>query len=306
VPEADRREVFLERVERLGLFAREMAESFVERFIDDFSACTRLMRHDERRGHGGFDVLLLRAAEVSRHYDGFPAMEEPLAETSDPTYGWASLSRGRVTVHSIPGTHETCVFPPHVGLGAAVLRAELARRAAEGRKLPSLPSLSATQWSAVLGKLQRHTLRRGDVLIEAGAADRRAFLVASGQLEVTRLFPGGGRHVREVGSGVVLGVTAFFDGKPRMATVRALSEVTACSLTPSVLDELVRVAPELAQTITADLARAVAATFRETVIPLKAARDRESPGASPHPSHGILPDRGPATLSPPSSLEQPA
>src|SRR5206468_92456 len=112
-------------IERHELFPREIAASFVGRFIDDFAACTRLMLEYDPGSRGGFDVLLLRASEISRHYDGFPGIEEPLAETADPTYGWADRTRGRVTVHSTPGTHETCVFRPHVGVGAAVLRATL-------------------------------------------------------------------------------------------------------------------------------------------------------------------------------------
>jgi thioesterase domain-containing protein len=266
-PDAERNERFLEAVEKAEMFPRHMAGEFVRRFIDDFDVCMHMLAAYRLAGQRRVDVLLLRASEVSRHYEGFPAMEEPLQRTADPSYGWDDLTLGRVMVRTVPGTHETCVFPPNVSSVASHIRAEMGRRIGAGRHFDALPSLTATQWSTVLNHAERRTVTAGGLLIEEGAIDREVYLVASGLLEVLVR----GSRIAESGAGTVLGEVAFIDGSPRTASVRALSEVTAFSLTPASFERLTQVAPDIALVILGDLARTVAQRFRAGQEKMRAA-----------------------------------
>ena len=113
LPHASRADYLLAAVERTSMFPRDLAASFVRRFIQDFAASTRVINQYRQAGSVRASVALLRATEVSNYYEGFPAMEESLSESSDPTYGWSDFATRPVMVMPIGGTHETCVFPPN-------------------------------------------------------------------------------------------------------------------------------------------------------------------------------------------------
>ena len=66
------------------------------------------------------DIAVLRAAEGRvTEFDGHPF-------AARPDWGWAGLTRGRVTTATVPGTHHTLLAEANVGAVAAALRAALA------------------------------------------------------------------------------------------------------------------------------------------------------------------------------------
>jgi len=258
-PEAERRQRFLDAVNEAEMFPPELAETFVRRFVDDFQACTRIMADYQLVHKPEANVLLLRASEVSTHYEGFPAMEESLAETSDISYGWKKLTYGRVTVFSIPGSHETCVFPPNVSKTAMLIRNELARFSdLDSGYYNALPSLTADQWERVLTHMDHIAVTPGNLLIEVGQCDRTVYLVSNGLLEIQA-----GDIKAEVGPGTILGEVSFIDGKPRTASICALTETSVYSLTPESFHSLEQAEPEIASAILLDLAQVVSKRFRE-------------------------------------------
>src|SRR4051812_36839815 len=99
-------------------------------------------------------------------------------------------------------------------------------------------------------------MRRGDV-------DRSLYFVAAGSVEV---FVGDGRTERSIrvqGPGTVLGEVAFFDGRPRSATVRAVTTAEVLRLGTDVFDGLAGRHPDLGRKILLDLGRILAVRLRE-------------------------------------------
>ena len=78
-------------------------------------------------------------------------------------------------------------------------------------------------------------------LIARDDVDRDCFLILSGRLRVIAWSPGG-REVsfREVGAGESIGELSAIDGRPRSASVVALSETLVARLSPEALGELLR------------------------------------------------------------------
>ena len=61
----------------------------------------------------------------------FRALNRPLLNTYDPEEGWQKLSPGRITVYSIPSSHEGMFKKPHVDAVAKYLKLCLNRSSTE-------------------------------------------------------------------------------------------------------------------------------------------------------------------------------
>jgi CRP-like cAMP-binding protein len=92
----------------------------------------------------------------------------------------------------------------------------------------------------------------GDVLCHEGRLGREAFVIISGEVEVSR----GADHLATLGAGAVVGEMALLDRSPRTATVTAAGTVEALVMNaqefaslltePSVSDSVHRVAEQRA------------------------------------------------------------
>lgn len=77
----------------------------------------------------------------------------------------------------------------------------------------------------------------GAVMLEEGAPGDRAYLITEGTCEVFRRRGGSAERLRVVGPGGVVGEVALFTGSRRIATVRALTDVTALVVTRDALEQ---------------------------------------------------------------------
>ncbi len=265
IPDSERMERFYEQVEAEALFSASLTESFVRRFVDDFATCHEIMGSYQPASPCQADVLLLRATEVSEPYPGFPAMEVPIDQDPDLSYGWNDLTSGQVTVRTIGSTHESIVFEPHASRAAALISEEL-REVIDGEqsRILALPSLSAADWGELLRHMDRVPFSAGETLIEEGARDRAVYLVVAGHLEVVSQQ----LELRvDVGPGTVLGEVAFIDARPRTASVVARSQTGwAYSLSPEAHMRLASERPRLANVVLLDLARVVADRLRGALV----------------------------------------
>ena len=135
----------------------------------------------------------------------------------------------------------------------------------ESRQLVFLPHLSPEGWSKLLARTGAQRFRAGDVVVRAGETQPALYIVASGSLEVV----GEGRRGKErrmamIDQGSVFGEQSFFDGLPRSATVRALSDGELRSLTPEAFEVLAAREPDLARMILLDLGRILSLRLRST------------------------------------------
>jgi CRP/FNR family transcriptional regulator, cyclic AMP receptor protein len=135
----------------------------------------------------------------------------------------------------------------------------------ESRQLVFLPRLSPEGWGKLLARTGAQRFRAGDVVVRAGETQPALYIVASGSLEVV----GEGRRSKErrmavIEQGSVFGEQSFFDGLPRSATVRALSDGELRSLTPEAFEVLAAREPDLARMILLDLGRILSLRLRST------------------------------------------
>jgi CRP-like cAMP-binding protein len=130
------------------------------------------------------------------------------------------------------------------------------------RELVLLADLSPADWERLIGSMTRRRFGPGDVVIAEGERDQSLAVVASGSVEVlvgSRRKP---RRARAQGPGTVLGEVAFFDGKPRSATVRALEPSEVLTLSVDAFEVLAARHPDLGRRLLADLGRILAVRLR--------------------------------------------
>lgn len=97
------------------------------------------------------------------------------------------------------------------------------------------------------------SLEPGTVLVEQGAQAREAFVILSGEGEVTV----DGKQVATVGPGDCVGEIALLDKGPRSATVVATSQMEALVLDPREFNSLLLNVPAIAVKVAAALAAQV-------------------------------------------------
>lgn len=131
------------------------------------------------------------------------------------------------------------------------------------RELVFLAGLSPAEWERLLELMERRRFAAGDVVMARGDSDRSLYIVASGSVEVLVLDGRRERSVRVQGPGTVLGEVAFFDGKPRSATVRALDAAEVLRLSAEAFEVLAARHPELGRKFVLDLGRMLALRLRQ-------------------------------------------
>ncbi len=81
---------------------------------------------------------------------------------------------------------------------------------------------------------------KGTLLLREREAGDRAYIVTAGTCEVFRNTPHGIDVLREVGPGGVVGEIGLFTGAPRVASVRAMTDVSALIVTPEAIEHELR------------------------------------------------------------------
>ena len=267
-PVSEREAWFVQSMASQHIFPPALLDHFVRRFIDDFRLCMDMLLHYTAPGPCNAELLLLRATDISDPYEGFPALEQPIAQSTERSYGWATLTRGRTTIRLIPGSHETLPFEPAVACLAEELGVALGYRACELAATaevdqPAFQGLSEADWKTFLDHTTAIYFRPGDVLIHQGDMARSLYIVAEGQLEVVLSMANGARrHLRVVNASSVIGDLAFLDAQPRTASVIALTAGSTYRLTMEDFAQLRQTAPALATAVLLDIAQVVSRRFR--------------------------------------------
>jgi CRP/FNR family transcriptional regulator, cyclic AMP receptor protein len=128
-----------------------------------------------------------------------------------------------------------------------------------------LPHWDEARWNKLLTYTSRRSFRAGDIVINIGDTDRAFYIIVEGQLEVLLPTKGGKKmrrtQVRDAGS--VVGEQAFIDGRPRSATIRAVTAGEMLSLSTADFEVFAAHEPELARDILFDLARLLSIKLRQ-------------------------------------------
>ncbi|MCL6452280.1 MAG: cyclic nucleotide-binding domain-containing protein [Alicyclobacillus sp.] len=122
---------------------------------------------------------------------------------------------------------------------------------------PSVPFMkhrSADDWAALLAFTRSTLFQAGQTILEYGDTDRTLHIVLGGQLEVwVPGATGDARLAARIQAGSVFGEQAFLDGRPRSATVRALTDGELRSLHWTAFTRLAEERPSLAHGILFDI-----------------------------------------------------
>jgi SulP family sulfate permease len=126
-----------------------------------------------------------------------------------------------------------------------------------------LANRSKEDWARLVAQGELLRFEAGDVILQAGEIERSLYIIVQGTLEVLLPFGRGEfRHYGTIESRSVTGEIAFLDGRPRTATIRALTETVLLRITFESYEVLAARFPELGRAILLDLGRILAAKLR--------------------------------------------
>jgi CRP-like cAMP-binding protein len=123
-----------------------------------------------------------------------------------------------------------------------------------------MPDATASDWATVFSHAEVRQVGEGLALVQAGEQDRALYLLTEGTVGVR--LPRDEGAFKTIDAPSVLGELAFFDGRPRSATLDALTDVQVVRLDTAAFESLNEHAPELAHAMLLDLARILALRLR--------------------------------------------
>jgi CRP/FNR family transcriptional regulator, cyclic AMP receptor protein len=123
-----------------------------------------------------------------------------------------------------------------------------------------MPDATAADWATVFSHAEVRRIAAGLALVQAGEEDRALYLLTEGTVGVR--LPRDEGAFKTIDAPSVLGELAFFDGRPRSATLDAVTDVEVVRLDADAFASLSAEAPELAHAMLLDLARILALRLR--------------------------------------------
>jgi CRP-like cAMP-binding protein len=210
----------------------------------------------DRAIDSGHLPLAVAAGALSRELGLDPAA---IFDAAAQAYGKGSPRLKRQAPPALPAAStKPSVVPPGLSGASLTARAEKAVRASAEQQLtdgghgplPPAPLFSALDQSALRAFVEifePHLVPAGTTVLEEGALGGEAFVVAYGELDVTRNPPGGADpvHLARLGSGALVGEMALLSRAPRAATVVTAGPALLLAASKSALDGAVAKNPEL-------------------------------------------------------------
>ena len=125
-----------------------------------------------------------------------------------------------------------------------------------------LRSMDADDWTRFLSVAEHRRVAPREVVLREGERSRAFFVVAAGSLEVFTTLAGREHLLHRIEPMSIFGEQAFFDGLPRSATVRALTDAELFAISPDAFEVLGARHPHLARLGLLDLARILSLRLR--------------------------------------------
>jgi CRP/FNR family transcriptional regulator, cyclic AMP receptor protein len=142
----------------------------------------------------------------------------------------------------------------------------------DSAELLFMPEATASDWATVFAHAEVRRVGAGLALVQAGEDDRALYLLTEGTVGVR--LPRDESAFKTIDAPSVVGELAFFDGRPRSATLDAVTDVEVVRLDEAGFERLAAAAPELAHAMLRDLARILALRLRmasEVIAKLRSA-----------------------------------
>lgn len=124
------------------------------------------------------------------------------------------------------------------------------------RQAPLFAALSDEDAQALLQRMSRARIERGDVLFEEGEPGDRLYVITSGKVKLGRRSPDGRENLLAVlGPGEMFGELSLFDPGARTTTATAVAGTDLVGLGHAELTEFVSTRPEVAVKLLGSIAR---------------------------------------------------
>jgi CRP-like cAMP-binding protein len=124
-------------------------------------------------------------------------------------------------------------------------------------------------WISLLG--QQLAASKGEVVVTEGETSRSFYVVQSGDMEVRKRVPGHpDRPLAKLGAHDVFGIMAFVDGKPRSASVVALSPAQLAKVEPEMLEKATHLNFTVSFKFLGTLCNVLGRTYRDTTTSILA------------------------------------
>lgn len=142
-------------------------------------------------------------------------------------------------------------------------------RSDAGDHIRILESATEAQWQSLLAHGEPRVFSAGEDLVRIGDRDTAFYILSDGVVHV--VVPGRLGRDRVIGvrtEGAVFGEVAFFDDRPRTATIRAATDGRVLRFTRQSFDTFAAWEPAVARQLLFDLARSVTLRLRQTMTQL--------------------------------------
>lgn len=127
--------------------------------------------------------------------------------------------------------------------------------------------LDLFQWRTLGSYLAAYEMRGGDLLIRQGDADRTAYFIASGSLQVYRRgTPGASVRIALLRPGALVGETGLFSDQPHSATIEAMTAAQVWAMHLPRFEELSARAPAIAIEFLRAAGAVMAARLRANLV----------------------------------------
>jgi CRP/FNR family cyclic AMP-dependent transcriptional regulator len=125
-----------------------------------------------------------------------------------------------------------------------------------------LRSMDADDWTRFLSVAEHRLVSPREVVIHEGERSRAFFVVAAGSLEIFRTVDGREQLLHRIEPMSIFGEQAFFDGLPRSATVRAITDAELFAIGPDAFEVLGARHPHIARLALLDLGHILSVRLR--------------------------------------------
>lgn len=135
--------------------------------------------------------------------------------------------------------------------------------AEQTEQVPVLQGLSENDWQMLIRFSHTIPFEAGELLLKTGETEDAVYIIVSGQVEVISPNSFGlTKRLALIEEGSVFGELAFFDQKPRSASIRAVSTGQVLKISHASFDKIAAWNPSLAQQFLFDLGKIIAHRFR--------------------------------------------
>lgn len=142
-------------------------------------------------------------------------------------------------------------------------------RSDTGDHIRILETATEAEWQSLLAHAEPRVFSAGEDLVRIGDRDTSFYILSDGIVHVVvpgRL--GRDRVIGVRGEGAVFGEVAFFDDRPRTATIRAATDGRVLRFTRKSFEAFAAWEPVVARQLLFDLSRSLALRLRQTMTQL--------------------------------------